>query len=51
MYLAGHLPNTPENMMRWIRNPREFNEKTVMPDMAVTEEDARRLAAFLYALP
>jgi cytochrome c551/c552 len=49
-YLAGVLPNTPENMVRWIREPRAVEEHTVMPDMNVTEEDARHIAAFLYTL-
>jgi cytochrome c2 len=49
-YLAGQLLNTPDNMMRWIRHPREINDKTVMPDTGVTQEDARNIAAFLVSL-
>jgi cytochrome c2 len=49
-YLAGRLANTPENMMHWIRNPRVVDERTVMPDMNVTEQDARDIAALLYTL-
>jgi putative membrane protein len=50
VYLAGHLENTPENMMRWIRNPHAFDQKTVMPEMGVTERDSRDIAAYLYTL-
>jgi len=48
IYLGGVLPNHPENMVRWIRNPREFSPETAMPDLGVTEQDARDIAAFLY---
>lgn len=50
MFLAGRVPNTPENMMRWIRNPHAFDERTVMPEMGVTDEDSRDITAYLYTL-
>jgi putative membrane protein len=50
MYLAGELPNTPDNMQRWIRSPREVEPRTAMPDTAVTEADGRDIAAYLYTL-
>jgi len=50
MYLAGALPNTPENLVRWIRQPQEIRRPNVMPDMGVTEEDGRDIAAYLYTL-
>ena len=49
-YLAGALLNTPENMLRWIRHPQEVNPLTAMPDLGVTEQHARDIAAFLYTL-
>jgi cytochrome c len=48
--LAGHLGNTPANMMRWIRHPQREEPGVVMPEMGVTETDARDLAAYLYTL-
>ena len=50
VYLAGHIENTPENMMRWIRNPHAFDQKTAMPEMGVTERDSRDITAYLYTL-
>ena len=50
VYIAGHMPNTPENLVRWIMNPQEIHEHTAMPDMGVTEQDARHIAAYLYTL-
>lgn len=50
MYLAGRLPNTPDNMMRWVREPQTVANGTVMPNLNVTEADARDIAAYLYTL-
>jgi putative membrane protein len=50
MYLAGHIANSPENMMRWIQHPRAHDPLTAMPEMAVTERDSRDIAAYLYTL-
>jgi cytochrome c2 len=49
-FLAGELPNTSENMQRWIREPHSVEPKTAMPDMGVTEQDAKDITAFLYTL-
>lgn len=50
IYLGGVLYNTPENMLLWIRAPRQVDPLTAMPDLGVSEEDARDIAAFLYML-
>ena len=50
VYLAGRLENTPENLMRWIRDPQGIAPGTAMPDLRVTEEDGRDIAAYLYTL-
>lgn len=49
-YLGGVLPNTPENMMRWIREPEAIDSRTAMPNMGVDEVDARDITAYLYTL-
>ncbi len=49
-YIAGELPNTPENLMQWIQHPRQVEPHTVMPEMGVTEQDSRDIAAYLYAI-
>src|SRR3954466_16157400 len=49
-FLAGELPNTSENLQRWIREPHAVEPKTAMPEMGVSEQDAKDLAAFLYTL-
>jgi cytochrome c2 len=47
-YLAGELPNTPQNMALWIQKPRDVEPHTAMPDMAVSDQDARDITAYLY---
>jgi cytochrome c2 len=48
--LAGRLPNTPENLMRWIRDPQGISPGTAMPNLHVTGQDVRDIAAYLYTL-
>ena len=50
VYLAGLLPNTPDNMVRWIRSPQSIDPRTAMPDLQVTEAHARDMTAYLYTL-
>lgn len=49
-YIAGELQNTPANLMLWIKHPHQVEPHTVMPEMNVTDEDSRDIAAFLYTL-
>lgn len=49
-YLAGSLPNTPDNLVQWIMHPQHFQPGTAMPEMGVTEQDAHRIAAFLNSI-
>ena len=48
--IAGQLANTPEAMVRWIRNPQNVDALTAMPNLGVTERDARDIAAYLATL-
>ena len=50
IYIAGVMQNTPENMMRWIQDPKGVDEKTVMPNLGVTPGDAADIAGYLYTL-
>jgi cytochrome c len=49
-FIAGELPNTPENLMRWVEHPRQINPHTLMPEMGVGEQESRDIAAYLYTL-
>ncbi len=50
IYLGGQLPNTPENMMRWIQDPQSIARGTAMPNLGVSNIEARHIAAYLYTL-
>lgn len=50
VYVAGMLPNSPDNLIRWIVNPRAVNPKTAMPVTGISEAEARDVAAYLYSL-
>lgn len=49
-YIAGMLRNTPANLVRWIRDPQGVLPGNAMPNMGVTESEARDIAAYLYTL-
>jgi cytochrome c oxidase assembly factor CtaG/cytochrome c2 len=49
-YLAGHLINTPANLIQWIQHPQAIDPHNAMPDLGVTDQEARDIAAFLYTL-
>jgi cytochrome c len=48
LYLAGKLPNTPESFIQWVQDPPAIRPGTAMPNLYVSEDDARDLAAYLY---
>lgn len=50
-YVGGILPNTPANLVRWIRHPQQISPDSAMPDLGVTERDALDMVAYLYTLP
>jgi cytochrome c len=49
-YIGGHAPNTPENLVRWLMDPNALAPGTAMPALGLDEQDARDVAAYLYAL-
>jgi cytochrome c len=46
--VAGHLANNATNMEHWIRDPQQVSPGTAMPDLNVSQSDARDITAFLY---
>ena len=48
--IAGSLPNRPDMLTRWIRNPPALEPDTAMPNMGISEQEARDIAAYLYTL-
>lgn len=50
VYIAGVMTNTPQNLIRWIRDPPGVDPMTAMPNLQVGESDARDIASYLYAI-
>src|SRR4051812_18026813 len=48
LYIGGVVENTPDNLIRWIVNPKQFNPKSAMPVTGISEPEARDVAAYLY---
>ena len=49
-FIAGNLPNTQENLMRWIQDPKSVDPQTAMPDQGVSTRDAQDISAYLLTL-
>lgn len=49
-YIAGTIPNTPINMILWLRWPQGLMPKSAMPNMDINLSDSRDMAAYLFTL-
>jgi putative membrane protein len=49
-YIAGVLTNTPDNLVRWIKDPPGVDPLTAMPNVGVRDSVARDIASYLYTL-
>jgi cytochrome c len=49
-YIAGILPNTEPAMIAWLLDPEALEPRTAMPDVGLTEGQARDIAALLQRL-
>jgi cytochrome c553/cytochrome c2 len=49
-FIAGQLPNTPDMLVAFLRNPPSLVPATGMPDVGLSVEDARHIAAYLHTL-
>lgn len=47
-YVAGKFPNEPEVLVRWIIDAPAMAPQTAMPAIAMSDRDARDMAAYLY---
>ncbi|MGF6273566.1 cytochrome c [Massilia sp. UYP11] len=46
-YIAGKVPNTQANLVRWIMDPQAIDPGNAMPAMGVSERDAIDISAYL----
>ena len=47
---ANLMPNTPENVAKWIENPGHLKPGALMPDLGMRGEQTQALAAYLLSL-
>lgn len=48
--IAGEVPNDPARLITWLTVPQSIEPGTAMPNMGVTDGEARDMAAYLYSL-
>jgi cytochrome c len=46
-YIAGKVPNTQANLVRFMRDPQALDPGTAMPTLGVSERDALDISAYL----
>jgi cytochrome c len=49
VFIAGKLSNTPDNLINWIVQPRAYSPDSAMPATGISRDEARDVAAWLYA--
>lgn len=49
-YVGGVLPNTPDNLVRWLLDPPAIDPRTAMPNMGLNNAEAKDIAAYLLTL-
>jgi cytochrome c len=48
-YIGGVLPNTLDDLVRWLRDPPAVDPLTAMPNVGLSHAEATDIAAYLYA--
>ena len=48
--IAGVLPNTDENLKKWLKDPSAVKPETIMPNQNLTDREIDALLAFLQTL-
>lgn len=49
-YIAGRAPNNPETMVQWVRAPETIDPATAMPNLGLSAQQSRDVAAYLFTL-
>lgn len=48
--IAGKLPNTPNNLARFLKSPRSVVRNGAMPNLGLSDDQVRDITAYLYEL-
>jgi len=49
-FIAGEIPNTPQNLVEWIHDPHNVEKHAAMPPLGLSKKEARDVAAYLFTL-
>jgi len=47
---SGSVPNTPANLIKWVRDPATFKPGTLMPAQDLTDQELGQIVAYLMTL-
>jgi cytochrome c2 len=48
-FIAGTIENAPDKLVQFLRDPRSVAPKSAMPNLRLSESEARDIATYLYA--
>lgn len=48
-FVAGMLENQPDNLIHWLEHPQSVVPGNAMPEMGISQAQARDIAAYLYS--
>ena len=49
-FIAGTLPNSQENLQRWLADPQEVRPGSAMPDLDLSDDEIADITAYLFTL-
>ena len=49
-FIAGKVPNTPQNTISWLQNPQASDPASAMPNLGLKPDEARDITAYLFTL-
>lgn len=49
-YIAGMIPNEPTVLVAWVRDAPSLSQRTAMPQLPISYQEAVHIAAYLYTL-
>lgn len=49
-YIAGELPNNGDDLVRWLVDPPSVEPGTDMPNLGLTQDQGRDVAAYLFTI-
>jgi len=50
-FIAGLLPNTETNLIRWLQDPQQVLPGNAMPNLGLSPAEAQDITAYLYHQP